>query len=521
MKEREFELSRRTILASIGGVGVASVAGGLGTSAFFSDREEFRNNRLVAGELDLKVDWEEHYSDWSPDEVEGLEFEPVMDLADIPTSDPGGLLLDPTDPDNWMAFPPGGDELLYVYLLDVPRFMDNTAVDAYPDSDGDGVQDTIETRQQVRTDNPGLPETLIEQLYRAQFADVPDDLQGRPPLVDLDDVKPGDFGEVTFSFHLFDNPGYIWLTGGLVEAAENGHTEPEANDADEAGPPDEVSVNVESARVELLDEIRVAVWHDDGNNVLTDPEVVVHRKPLDGADAEENISLSPAQALVFQGTLREVLTELSNGLGFALDSDPRTAERDCYPNSTTRFLGFSWWLPVDHANEVQTDSVTFDLGFYTEQCRHNDGSGQAREGGSVMPSSVTVTAAEETADVSTNYRVEVTVGDDIAGATLNELVVDYPSDFDAANVDPGSGDIVVSGVEDGVGIIGANVTDATTSDSNTTVTFAYGSPLAGLSTGDTILLEYRDVRNASSPGTYTVDVTVNGTDVGSDTLEIT
>jgi hypothetical protein len=30
---------------------------------------------------------------------------------------------------------------------------------------------------------------------------------------------------------------------------------------------------------------------------------------------------------------------------------------------------------VDHANEIQSDSVRFDLGFYTEQCCHNDGSG--------------------------------------------------------------------------------------------------------------------------------------------------
>jgi hypothetical protein len=34
-----------------------------------------------------------------------------------------------------------------------------------------------------------------------------------------------------------------------------------------------------------------------------------------------------------------------------------------------------WWLPIDHGNQVQSDSATFDLGFYTEQCRHNDGSG--------------------------------------------------------------------------------------------------------------------------------------------------
>ena len=49
--------------------------------------------------------------------------------------------------------------------------------------------------------------------------------------------------------------------------------------------------------------------------------------------------------------------------------------RECFPNSTTAYIGFEWWLPVDVGNEVQSDSVSFDLGFYTEQCRHNDGSG--------------------------------------------------------------------------------------------------------------------------------------------------
>jgi hypothetical protein len=30
---------------------------------------------------------------------------------------------------------------------------------------------------------------------------------------------------------------------------------------------------------------------------------------------------------------------------------------------------------MDVGNEVQSDSVSFDLGFYAEQCRHNDGEG--------------------------------------------------------------------------------------------------------------------------------------------------
>jgi hypothetical protein len=34
-------------------------------------------------------------------------------------------------------------------------------------------------------------------------------------------------------------------------------------------------------------------------------------------------------------------------------------------------------VPTDVGNEIQTDSASFDLGFYTEQCRHNSGSGTA------------------------------------------------------------------------------------------------------------------------------------------------
>jgi hypothetical protein len=475
--------------------------------AFFSDPEEFANNQLVAGELDLLVDWEEHYSDWSPDESDGLQFDPVMDLSDIPTTNPNGLTPDPTDPNSWIPFPPGFDDLLYVWARDVSQFMDNTAIDAYPDSDDDGVQDTIKARQQVRSDNSFLPEAEIERIYRDQFADVPDDLQGRRPLIELTDVKPGDFGEVTFSVHLFDNPGYIWLTGGIDTIDENGTSEPEAADEDE-----------QDGVVELLDEIRVAVWHDDGNNlldVLRGREVVVHEKPINGPDADENLEIPIDQAIILQGTLRDLLETLSTGNGVPLDADPTTADRDCFPNSTTRYFAFAWWLPVDHANEIQTDSVTFDLGFYTEQCRHNDGSGMD----ATMPSAVTVTADDSTESVSTSHRIEVSVGNDVAGDTLNELVVDYPNDFDISNV--GEEDVFNEGVEQsGGGAVSANTTNADGSDNGTRLTLTFGSPLAGLSTGDTIFVEYDDVQNASTAGTYDVAVSVNGTAVGSDSLDI-
>ena len=62
MTDDKLELTRRKILAGAGAVGAAGVGAGLGTSALFSDEESFVNNEITAGELDLKVDWEEHYS---------------------------------------------------------------------------------------------------------------------------------------------------------------------------------------------------------------------------------------------------------------------------------------------------------------------------------------------------------------------------------------------------------------------------------------------------------------------------
>ena len=364
MTDDGLRLTRRKVLGSLGAVGVGSVGAGLGTTAFFSDEESFDDNALVAGELDLKVDWQEYYSDWSDDEADGLEFDPVMDLDDIPDDNPNGLSPDPTNPENWIGFPPGFAELIYVWFGDVGQFMKNTATEAFPDENDDGIQDRIESRSDI-DEEPFITDEEVERRFREQFADVPDDLER--PLIDISDVKPGDFGQVTFSVHLFDNPAYLWLTGGIVDASENGLTEPEAKDPDE-----------EEEVVELLDEIRVAVWHDNGNGVLEPTEELVYEKELDGPDDDQNISVTQQDALVTQGTLRDVLTELELGDGIPIDSNPETTSRDCFPNSTTRYLGFAWWLPADHANEIQTDSVEFDLGFYTEQCRHNTGVGDVR-----------------------------------------------------------------------------------------------------------------------------------------------
>jgi hypothetical protein len=97
----------------------------------------------------------------------------------------------------------------------------------------------------------------------------------------------------------------------------------------------------------------------------------------------------------FNGSLGELLEAVETENGIPLDGNRGTTfdevdqdnlpnagddpNRDPYVASTTNCVGMAWWLPVNHSNEIQTDSVTFDLGFYTEQARHNTGAGQAPE----------------------------------------------------------------------------------------------------------------------------------------------
>ncbi|MEZ3145333.1 SipW-dependent-type signal peptide-containing protein [Halobaculum sp. MBLA0143] len=320
MTRERYELSRRQALAALGTVGVASAGAGLGTSAYFSDREEFTGNQLAAGELDMKVSYEEHYSDWSEDEMEGISEEDVTMEMPADTGNFTGLL---------------GDEVGPIWVSDenVSTFQNNT---------------------EVVNSSAGKPLTLDPELACADGNRANDDPAAS---IALDDVKPGDFGELTLDFTLCGNPGYVWLYGALTSASENGVTEPEADDPDE-----------EEGVVELLDEIQVIVWDDtDQDNVL---------------DEEESTLVGPVSLRTF---LAEYTLEPTNGsFGLPLPGDITATSaggsgRNCYSAApATHAVGFGWYLPVDHANEIQTDSVTFDLGFYTEQCRHNDGSGQNR-----------------------------------------------------------------------------------------------------------------------------------------------
>jgi predicted ribosomally synthesized peptide with SipW-like signal peptide len=208
-----YNLTRRKVLAGLGAVGLASAGAGLGTSAYFSDREAFADNTLVAGKLDLLVDWQQHYT--FDGETQFVNAHPDHDgdgEQSIPADNDAGQLryrdfADPDDPDS------NGANLAVLNCENIPP------------------------------------------LSEADFGEDP--ITGDPmdSLVQLRDVKPGDAGEITFSLHLCDNPGYIWMQADNVSDSDGVRTEPE------------LAVD-ETPGGDLARQIEATLWYDaDCDNV--------------------------------------------------------------------------------------------------------------------------------------------------------------------------------------------------------------------------------------------------------------
>ncbi|MEZ3117175.1 SipW-dependent-type signal peptide-containing protein [Halobaculum sp. MBLA0147] len=364
MTERRLELSRRRVLAGLGTIGVASAGAGLGTSAYFSDTEEFTGNQLTAGSLDMQVAASEYYSDWSEDEAEFAGMASSAESTDVRLPAPEG------SPD----------------ARDIALDLDDETENVY--------EQFVETLRTGDDINGGVP-------VDGELCGTESDADGAA-ILEIDDVKPGDFGGAQFAFELCDNPGYLWLNGILEDASENGVTEPEADDPDE-----------EAGVVELLDEIQVAV----GVGGIQDSTVF----------EDTQSGFQPTN----QQSLREFLADTSSDKGIPLSptgvADEATG-RECFAGSTVGQVSVLWWLPVDHANQIQTDSATFRLGFYTEQCRHNDGSGQAPDR-VVLTSDATggVRETDEWITASVGAGPTTTIEVEFDGAVYGDVAGEWPN----------------------------------------------------------------------------------------------
>jgi len=183
MSDDKPSISRRKLLGGLGTIGAAGAFGGAATTSLLWDEEKFGNvsnpNVLQAGALDLAVDWEEHYVDWLGAETE-YDVRRIDSAEDL---QPGETYLPPNNP------------MIAVSEEEFTSLWQDTIIEE---------QDLV--KEEAGPDSPN---------------DQPD------PVVTFEDVKPGDFGEVTFGYHLFGNPGFVSMCGEVHADEDNGITEPE------------------------------------------------------------------------------------------------------------------------------------------------------------------------------------------------------------------------------------------------------------------------------------------------------
>jgi predicted ribosomally synthesized peptide with SipW-like signal peptide len=160
----------------------------------------------------------------------------------------------------------------------------------------------------------------------------------------LGDVKPGDWGTFRFCPESHTNPAYLWACGMLTANDENGQNEAERNHSDDD--------TTGAGNGELADSIRASLAYCG----------------VEGDGRRE----------IASGSLRDVLTLLQAGAPLDGTGDPRAGvEREPIPGSDAEpsppCVCLDWNLPKSVGNEVQSDTLSFDLSFYAEQARHNDG----------------------------------------------------------------------------------------------------------------------------------------------------
>lgn len=174
-----------------------------------------------------------------------------------------------------------------------------------------------------------------EETYNGETIQTQELMNDPGAIFQLDDLKPGDHGEATIDLHLHDNPGWIWMNLDQTANWDNSCTEPEHKASDgNCG-----------TYGELDQELEFEIWSKDGD--------------------------SSDRTVLFEGTAEE-LEDQKAAQGILLDGDSSTDEVEAFEGGQISQVGIDWNLPIETGNHIQTDSLHYELEFYTEQRRHND-----------------------------------------------------------------------------------------------------------------------------------------------------
>ena len=180
------------------------------------------------------------------------------------------------------------------------------------------------------------------------------DLNGETIFGQVCDIKPGDDGEVTLSWHVYDNNAWGRLRLADIIDYENGCTNPEIKAGDLTCADGNAGKNLGELSQYLLftfwmDQGSVAGWQclDNSNGPCLDD-------PYEG----DNV-LNGVEQIFAEKTASQIISEG----GVVLPEE--------LIGSTTYYLGLKWSIPSDTGNIIQTDSLIGKVVMEAVQSRNN------------------------------------------------------------------------------------------------------------------------------------------------------
>ncbi|WP_276258507.1 SipW-dependent-type signal peptide-containing protein [Haloglomus litoreum] len=226
------------------------------------------------------------------------------------------------------------------------------------------------------------------QLIASNYADAPGPTvtkDGDTPkaVIELSDVKPGDYYVYCFEMIVQGNPGYVQVFSGGLDSNEgtgpNANPEPETNtDPSDGG--------------ELDDLLLTTLWQSfdgptDGTGTREDLANLLP-ETNDDSDSVETVSYQMPAAIpgpeygavsgtVDYTTFSQVYERFDGGVTIVDGSGMPLAIGSGDPSSSgdepdRLFMYLLLELPAEVGNEVQGDELSFDLEFVAEQTRNND-----------------------------------------------------------------------------------------------------------------------------------------------------
>lgn len=161
MTDDTFKLTRRKALGGLTTIGVAGAGAGLGTSALFSDTEEFADNQITAGTMDMRVTGEIVAANQYWENQEGFLGNPITADGEIEV----GFQLEDFKPGDWFitcfTVDSVGDNPFYLTIhgdADEYREREGASTDPEMDADDDTTDNDWES---VTATNAELGDKLL------------------------------------------------------------------------------------------------------------------------------------------------------------------------------------------------------------------------------------------------------------------------------------------------------------------------------------------------------------------------